>query len=168
MAFIFALSSQSSLPSLYEFTGADKLIHVVAYAPLGLLIAFALSRSVPKGNLLFLTSILALFYGLTDEFHHYFVPGRSASGLDLMADGFGALIGGSIFTFFRETDKAPLVRPLVNEGIFRSLGEGEFASEGVARRSAVEGATVLKSWGSTRMRSSAEVGKTNETDNTTQ
>ncbi len=101
MAFIFALSSQSSLPSLYEFTGADKLSHVVAYVPLGLLIAYALSRSVPKANLLILASILALLYGLTDEIHHYFVPGRSASGLDLMADGLGGLIGSSIFTKMR-------------------------------------------------------------------
>ncbi len=123
MAFIFALSSQSSLPSLYEFTGADKLIHVVAYAPLGLLIAFALSRSVPKGNLLFLTSILALFYGLTDEFHHYFVPGRSASGLDLMADGFGALIGSSIFPLLHEAEKVPPVKVGMSEGCTVALAK---------------------------------------------
>jgi len=37
----------------------------------------------------------------------------------------------------------------MNEGILRSLGEGGYASEGSARRSAVEGATAVKPWGST-------------------
>ena len=37
----------------------------------------------------------------------------------------------------------------MNEGILRSLGEGGYASEGFARRSAVEGATAVKPWGST-------------------
>ncbi len=35
------------------------------------------------------------------------------------------------------------------EGILRSLGEGGYASEGCALRSAVEGATGVKPWGST-------------------
>ena len=53
-------------------------------------------------------------------------------------------------TLLREAEKAPPVRAGMNEGILRSLGEGGYASEGYARRSAVEGATAVKPWGSTK------------------
>ena len=33
---------------------------------------------------------LALIYGLTDEFHQTFVPGRAASLKDILVDGIGA------------------------------------------------------------------------------
>ena len=37
--------------------------------------------------------VLSVFYGLTDEFHQMFVPGRVADLFDLLADAGGAIIG---------------------------------------------------------------------------
>src|SRR3989304_4290413 len=45
MGLIFMLSSQSNLPAPYEFPESDKVFHVLAYAPLGFLMVYALSRS---------------------------------------------------------------------------------------------------------------------------
>ena len=39
--------------------------------------------------------ILAALYGLSDEIHQAFVPGRMADPWDWMADGFGAAIGAA-------------------------------------------------------------------------
>ena len=95
------LSSQSNLPAPYEFPESDKVVHVLVYAPLGVLMVYALSRSTQSANLIFFGACLAFLYGLTDEVHQYFVPGRTASGLDLMADGTGAMIGSFIYTKLR-------------------------------------------------------------------
>ena len=91
------LSSQSNLPSPYEFPESDKVVHVLVYAPLGFLMVYALSRSTSSANLIFFGAFLAFLYGLTDEIHQVFVPGRDASALDVMADGTGAMIGNFIF-----------------------------------------------------------------------
>ncbi len=72
------------------------------------------------------------------------------------------LTTSSDFTLLREAEKVLPVRAGMNEGILRSLGEGGYASEGWACRRAVEGAPAVKPWGSTKMRSGAEVSKTNE------
>ena len=95
------LSSQSNLPSPYEFPESDKVVHVLVYAPLGFLMVYALSRSTSSANLIFFGAFLAFLYGLTDEIHQAFVPGRDASALDAMADGTGAMIGSFIYTKLR-------------------------------------------------------------------
>ena len=101
MGLIFMLSSQSDLPAPYEFPGSDKVVHVLAYAPLGFLMVYALSRSTSSANLIFFGTFLAFLYGFTDEIHQYFVPGRDASALDVMADGAGAMIGSRVFVWTR-------------------------------------------------------------------
>ena len=100
MGLIFMLSSQSNLPAPYEFPESDKVFHVLAYVPLGFLMVYALSRST-SSNLIFFGAFLAFLYGVTDEIHQYFVPGRDASALDVMADGAGAMIGSFIYTKLR-------------------------------------------------------------------
>jgi VanZ family protein len=113
MGLIFILSSQSSLPALYQFPESVKVAHVLLYSPLGFLMVYALSRSAPSANLIFLAAFLAFLYGLTDEIHQYFVPGRNASALDLIADGTGAIIGSFIYTkmrFGKEVSRRSIIR----------------------------------------------------------
>jgi VanZ family protein len=40
-----------------------------------------------------LAAAITIVYGVTDEFHQSFVPGRSADAYDLAADAAGALAG---------------------------------------------------------------------------
>ena len=48
----------------------------------------------------FLAALLtAAVYAATDEFHQYFIPGRSAAVIDVCIDTLGALIGLAILFF---------------------------------------------------------------------
>ncbi len=96
MALIFYLSSQSYIDIVPSFSSSDKVMHVLAYGLLGGL--FALSLKPWEGTLSWkLVGLITLFtiaYGISDEFHQSFVPGRDASVLDVVADGLGGLIAG--------------------------------------------------------------------------
>ena len=85
MAAIFALSSlpgsEVGIPAPW-----DKLAHFTEYALLG----FLLGRGTGNVPLAF---ALAALYGVSDEVHQAFVPGREASVFDWLADAAGALIG---------------------------------------------------------------------------
>ncbi len=43
--------------------------------------------------------VLATLYGVSDEFHQLFVPGRSADRYDVLADCIGATMGAAIGWF---------------------------------------------------------------------
>jgi len=76
----------------------DKLYHFVEYLVLAALIAFALVRTgrwVPLERFLLTVSLSAL-YGLLLEALQAFVPGRSASALDAVADTLGAIAGAAL------------------------------------------------------------------------
>ena len=93
MAAIFCLSSlhQAPLPPGIF----DKPAHSFGYLGLGLVIARALARGLPRRIALrqALTGLaLASFYGITDEFHQRFVAGRSADIADWYADSLGAAV----------------------------------------------------------------------------
>ena len=66
----------------------DKLGHVMAFAYLAFLLDFALPDS--NFNLLKITPLLG--YGLIIEFVQYFLPYRTFSILDMLADGVGIMI----------------------------------------------------------------------------
>lgn len=93
---IFVYSSQSLISLAPPILHGDKLLHVVEYAILSFLIARAAINSSSlklKAHFRLLGIILAFVYGISDEFHQYFVPGRVADILDVCADGAGALFG---------------------------------------------------------------------------
>lgn len=71
----------------------DKLIHLFIYAVLGLLFYLSLRESGVRKNLFWLAAGFSVAYGITDEFHQSFIPGRIPSFGDLTADAFGAVLG---------------------------------------------------------------------------
>jgi len=92
---IFSLSSSKIAP-IPSFFGVDKVIHGIEYTVLGLLLARSIISSKPKFSketLILLIVTLGTLYGIFDEVHQSFVPGRSSSHWDVLADGFGSLIG---------------------------------------------------------------------------
>ena len=94
MAFIFYLSSKPSLPVPGLFPGQDKLMHFISYGVLGLFIGRGLARGAAgiTSRQVVIVVLLVLAYGVSDEFHQSFVPGRDASVGDLLADTFGGLV----------------------------------------------------------------------------
>lgn len=71
----------------------DKLVHFVAYGVLGWLLdwAFQAPGTLPTYRRHGLVFLLGLSFGISDEWHQSFVPGRDASLGDLAADAFGLL-----------------------------------------------------------------------------
>ena len=93
MGIIFYLSSleKIELPPLPE--NSDKLLHICAYLFLALLTSFSLYKSGIKKYVLMLAFLIATLYGISDEIHQAFVPGRDAGIDDVIADSIGASLG---------------------------------------------------------------------------
>ena len=93
MTFIFILSSISQPPELP--LGTDKDAHGVLYAGLGVLLVRALAGGArrPVTLRIAITAIgIAALYGVSDEFHQWFVPPRQVEVLDVVADTVGAAV----------------------------------------------------------------------------
>jgi len=96
-AAIFTLSSPPTLPRLPDLLSWDKLQHTAGYLPGGLLLARALTGS-NRGMLL--AALIGLAWGVSDELHQLFVPGRNASVLDWCADALGIFLGMGAWRLF--------------------------------------------------------------------
>jgi VanZ family protein len=55
---------------------------------------------LPVLKIILFTVIFGLVYGLSDEFHQLYVPGRSCSGFDLIIDTAGSFLGSLIGRLF--------------------------------------------------------------------
>jgi VanZ family protein len=93
---IWILSSQSVLPRPKGMLGFDKAAHLAAYAALAAALALWYSREQwqarPFRRLVLIVALSAV-YGIGDEIHQYFVPGRDCSLWDWIADVLGAVLG---------------------------------------------------------------------------
>jgi VanZ family protein len=93
---IFCLSAIPK-PQLYFpllWTGGDKAVHAIEYGMLAILCYRAFRNATgywAARNAFVLALFASAAYGLTDEWHQYFVPFRSPEGLDLLADSLGCL-----------------------------------------------------------------------------
>lgn len=92
-AVIFVLSHSPRGPDLPEsIPHLDKLLHAGAYAILAGLTALALFRTTSWSlrRIAWTALILSSLYGVTDELHQAFIPGRTADPADWLADTLGA------------------------------------------------------------------------------
>ena len=92
---IFYLSSQPSIETPALFPGQDKLFHLIAFGILGFL-AMGTRLASQHGHTtrqVWQVVFAVMLYGILDEFHQYFVPGRSADVYDVLADAIGGLLG---------------------------------------------------------------------------
>ena len=103
MGLIFFLSHQPGdeleLPTLPFL---DKVAHFLIYGLLALTVLWVPSERF-KHTRPMTTCVIVVFvclgYGVADEFHQSFIPGRFASGGDVVADGIGAV--AICFLWFR-------------------------------------------------------------------
>jgi VanZ family protein len=105
---IFLLSSRPA--TSYEDAGnaldfipaLDFFVHFGLYFVLAVLVHAVLRTYLPKRKdmLMFDTVVFALLYGVSDEFHQSFVPGRTLSGTDLLADVLGAVVAVTLWLAF--------------------------------------------------------------------
>ena len=98
MALIFVLSSMSGLPAA---TGGidDGVAHALEYGALAALFLRALAGARWSGVTVWAAwcaVLMATLYGITDEAHQWFVPGRTAEVSDLVADALGATVAAGL------------------------------------------------------------------------
>ena len=93
----FAIYIGSSIPSKYlpeiVLLSPDKLLHVGVFFVFGLFVYRSLAGSERiasfRNHAMRYTFLLAGGYGIFDEVHQHFVPGRTADPFDVLADLLG-------------------------------------------------------------------------------
>ena len=90
MGSLYLASSRSVL--ITDARVSDKLLHVVAYLILGSFVLRATHGGLSELRLVptLAAFLLTLAYGVSDEIHQLYVPGRVASVADVGADALGA------------------------------------------------------------------------------
>jgi VanZ family protein len=97
---IFYLSSLSNISLPLGFDLMDEVLHLFEYLIFGLLLARAIKKTFlnfNKLNICIIVTLIAFLYGISDEFHQSFVPGREVSGWDIFMDGLGGFLGGLFY-----------------------------------------------------------------------
>jgi VanZ family protein len=91
----FSSRTGQQLPR-WEVMAHDKLLHAGEYGVFGFLLANALGLRV-----WWLAPLLGALFGVLDEYHQSFVPGRNGNDPgDMLADLCGATIGAFAFYMF--------------------------------------------------------------------
>ena len=99
-AAIWVLSSQPSddlASPFFDIPHGDKLVHMVAFAVGGLLLASSLRLTTAwEWRWVLVLSVAAVAaFGVLDEWHQLYTPGRSGGDVfDWLADLAGAMVGG--------------------------------------------------------------------------
>ena len=100
--FIYWLSDQPTLPTPMLFPHQDKLFHAGAYFVMA---GFALRTFrhfiVSLPILLIGSLIFSSLYGMSDEWHQSFVPGRMSDVADWVADTVGATLFLGLYYLYR-------------------------------------------------------------------
>jgi VanZ family protein len=115
-AHMTAIFISSSLPGSAVPSGVpDKLVHFAVYGLFGALVLRALARgrwSGVGGRTAFASIVLTIAYGVSDEWHQSFVPGRSPDSMDLLFNGVGAavVVGAAWVWSIIETSRAHATR----------------------------------------------------------
>jgi VanZ family protein len=79
-----------------DIENVDRWLHVLLYVPLAVLVFGALRRTRPHLPLAYYgitTVLLCSAFGVLDELHQRFVPGRSCDVWDMIADAVGSALG---------------------------------------------------------------------------
>ncbi len=82
----------------------SNLAHVPAYALLAFLWLKAFDRKENKDGFLLVNALILIgliIFAVSDEIHQSFVPGRTASFMDIGLDFLGIFFGSAVFKIFR-------------------------------------------------------------------
>ena len=98
LAVVFCLSSMSEVPGAHYVW--DKLLHTFGYAGIGILALRAFHGGFVRPQLkpTLYAALTVIAWGMSDEYHQSFVPGRDASVWDVLADAVGFTLGVLMMT----------------------------------------------------------------------
>ena len=97
---VVSIAYLSLTPSDTISIGNDKIGHFIAYAVLTTIIGLIW---YPKLKSFGVGVVLAILYGALIEIGQYFIPGRSMSGYDILANSGGVLLGVIITIVFSKS-----------------------------------------------------------------
>ncbi len=104
---IFYASSRPDLKPTLDIAHVDKALHVLEYLVFGFLLARASAHQWPEVRIIQVVTICSLLYGISDEYHQSFVPGRDAGVSDVIADTIGGFLGVWIYLYLQNRVKRP-------------------------------------------------------------
>jgi len=81
-----------------EFTLKPIIYHFFAFFFLNLFLMISITKGKLKNKkLILLTILISIIYATLDEFHQYFVPGRTSTVNDVLIDTLGILFSTGIY-----------------------------------------------------------------------
>lgn len=98
MLLIFLISSVSYPPQPLPLKGYAPIIeHMFEFGILGFLLytSFKINKNTQRNAFILAVSV-AILYGISDEIHQAFVPGRVSDLVDVLADSIGAIVAITI------------------------------------------------------------------------
>ena len=100
---IFYVSSLTFAPGpLRGFPWKPIAYHFYAFLFLAAFLLISLNRGkIENKKFIFIAIIIALVYGVSDEFHQLFVPGRACSFSDFLTDSAGILFASTLYLLLR-------------------------------------------------------------------
>lgn len=107
MALIWILSSIPSdkLPSL-KIISIDKLAHIGIYLAWGLIINMGLIKRKARSHEVMIIYCLMLLNAALDEYHQRYIPGRSVSVYDLIANALGISLAFGYYLIRKNHDRS--------------------------------------------------------------
>ncbi len=112
MGVIFWLSSRA-IPAVLS-VAPDYVLHFGGYFVMGILGVRAFAGGLagpPRWPWVWCGLAVSFVYALSDEWHQSYVPGRDASGTDLIADAAGVLAALLILSLFWRIPRRSVVLP---------------------------------------------------------
>lgn len=109
--FIYTVSSipQTRIPNLLNYS--DKIVHAGVFFVLCWLAHVALHFQPVqwfRRNSLLLALLFVIVFGISDEYHQMYTPGRTSEIWDLVADTVGGILYVSLYSYFKFYDSAEL------------------------------------------------------------
>ena len=102
---IFLASSIQSvrLPKI-DFISVDKVVHIFVFFVFGILMYRAFepkeTGSIQSWKRFVFSCLITISYGISDEVHQSFVPGRHLDKFDMLADAIGATLAVGLMLYF--------------------------------------------------------------------
>jgi len=107
MVGIFYMSSRTGteLNHIFPFFKDLNWGHLVAYFGLSLTYMWALTQITSIKKAMIYAVLFSVLYGVTDEWHQVYVPGRTPDIHDLVNDTIGATAGALLFFYWMRKEK---------------------------------------------------------------
>jgi len=104
-ALTFYLSSRSTTPDIIgEIPFGDKIVHATYYGIFTLWVLYG--ARWPDNRMAWWCVLPVSLYGMTDEYHQSFVPGRSSDWRDWVADTTGAVLCVLIWRYISQKKRS--------------------------------------------------------------